>query len=172
MYRCETAGKVGYSGSPCVGAKVIDATPNQGVDQMSGKSQKGRDVQRTEFNHALDDALRPLTGKSRDEMDVMRRRVKLPPRDQGECRELDVRLPGITRLSVLDLARGLGIAVQERAFTVEEAYAAKEAFSTSASSFVLPVVRIDDHMIRDGRPGRLSQELRALYIEQALREAS
>ncbi|HWT19436.1 MAG TPA: DUF4124 domain-containing protein [Variovorax sp.] len=93
VYRCETAGKVSYSDSPCVGAKVIDATPNQGVDQMSGKSRKGNDVQRTELNHAFDDALRPLTGKSRDEMDVMRRRVKLPPRDQGECRQLDARLP-------------------------------------------------------------------------------
>lgn len=93
VYRCETAGKVSYSDSPCVGAKVIDATPNQGVDQMSGKSQKGRDVQRTELNHAFDDALRPLTGKSRDDMDVMRRRVKLPTRDQGECRQLDARLP-------------------------------------------------------------------------------
>jgi BMFP domain-containing protein YqiC len=93
VYRCETSGKVSYSDSPCVGAKVIDATPNQGVDQMSGKSRKGRDVQRTELNHAFDDALRPLTGKSRDEMDVMRRRVGLPARDQGKCRQLDARLP-------------------------------------------------------------------------------
>ncbi|WP_208513157.1 DUF4124 domain-containing protein [Variovorax paradoxus] len=93
VYRCETAGKVSYSDSPCVGAKVIDATPNQGVDQMSGKSRKGNEVQRTELNHAFDDALRPLTGKSRDEMDVMRRRVKLPARDQSECRQLDARLP-------------------------------------------------------------------------------
>lgn len=80
-------------------------------------------------------------------------------------------LPGITRISVLDLARDLGISVQERAFTIEEAYAAKEAFSTSASSFVLPVVRIDDHLIGNGRPGPLSQKLRALYVEQALRES-
>jgi hypothetical protein len=93
VYRCETAGKVSYSDSPCVGAKVIDATPNQGVDQMSGKSRKGNDVQRTELNHAFDDALRPLTGKSRDQMDVMRQRIKLPARDQGECRQLDTRLP-------------------------------------------------------------------------------
>lgn len=93
VYRCETAGKVSYSDAPCVGAKVIDATPNQGVDQMSGTSRKGRDVQRTELNHAFDDALRPLTGKSRDEMDVMRRRAKLSPREQGECRQLDARLP-------------------------------------------------------------------------------
>jgi len=93
VYRCDTAGKVSYSDAPCVGAKVVDATPNHGVDQMTGKSRKGRDVQRTELNHAFDDALRPLTGKSRDEMDVMRRRVKLQPREQGECRQLDGQLP-------------------------------------------------------------------------------
>ena len=95
VYRCETAGKVAYSDSPCVGAKVIDATPNQGVDQMTGKSRKGSDVQRTELSHAFDDALRPLTGKSRDEMDVMRRRVKLEPQAQGACRQLDGQLPDL-----------------------------------------------------------------------------
>ncbi|WP_447777848.1 DUF4124 domain-containing protein [Variovorax boronicumulans] len=102
VYRCETAGKVSYSDSPCVGAKVIDVTPNQGVDQMSGKSRKGRDVQRTELNHAFDDALRPLTGKSRDDMDVMRRRIKLPARDQGECRQLDIRLPELEAAALRD----------------------------------------------------------------------
>ncbi|MDP9918540.1 hypothetical protein J2W24_004200 [Variovorax boronicumulans] len=102
VYRCETAGKVSYSDSPCVGAKVIDATPNQGVDQMSGKSRKGRDVQRTELNHAFDDALRPLTGKSRDQMDVMRQRIKLPARDQGECRQLDIRLPELEAATLRD----------------------------------------------------------------------
>jgi BMFP domain-containing protein YqiC len=102
VYRCETAGKVAYSDSPCVGAKVIDATPNQGVDQMSGKSRKGRDVQRTEFNHALDDALRPLTGKSHEQMDVMRQRIKLSSRDQGECRQLDARLPELEASTLRD----------------------------------------------------------------------
>lgn len=92
VYRCETGGKIAYSDAPCVGAKVIDAMPNQGVDQMAGKSRKGSDVRRTELNHAFDDALRPLTGKSRAEMDVMRRRVKLEPHAQGECRRLDSQL--------------------------------------------------------------------------------
>lgn len=99
VYRCETAGKVSYSDSPCVGAKVIDATPNQGIDQMSGKSRKGRDVQRTEFNRAMDNALRPLTGKSSEEMEVMRRRVNLPSREQGECRQLDARLPELETMT-------------------------------------------------------------------------
>ncbi|RYH61131.1 MAG: DUF4124 domain-containing protein [Alcaligenaceae bacterium] len=93
VYRCETAGKISYSDSPCVGAKVIDATPNEGVDKMSGKSRKSTELQRTQLNRSIDDALKPLTGKTRDEMDVMRHRVKLQPREQGECRQLDGRLP-------------------------------------------------------------------------------
>ncbi|MEJ1165562.1 DUF4124 domain-containing protein [Variovorax sp. CCNWLW186] len=93
VYRCENAGKVSYSDSPCVGAKVIDATPNEGVDKMSGKSRKSTELQRTELNRSIDDALKPLTGKSREEMDVLRRRVKLQPREQGECRQLDSHLP-------------------------------------------------------------------------------
>jgi len=93
VYRCETNGRVAYSDSPCVGAKIIDATPNQGVDKMSGQSRKGAEVQRAETNNAFDDALRPLTGKSRGEMEVLRRRVRLPPQDQAECARLDRQLP-------------------------------------------------------------------------------
>lgn len=92
VYRCETNGRVAYSDSPCVGAKVIDATPTQGVDKMSGQSRKGAEVQRTEMNNALDDALKPLTGKSRGEMDVLRRRSRLPMADQAECVRLDRQL--------------------------------------------------------------------------------
>ena len=108
VYRCETAGKISYSDAPCVGAKIVDATPNQGVDQMTGKSRKGRDVQRTELNHAFDDALRPLTGKSRDEMDVMRRRIKLQPREQSACRQLDGQLPDLESAAQRDTGAAKG----------------------------------------------------------------
>jgi hypothetical protein len=95
VYRCETAGKVSYSDSPCVGAQVIDATPNEGVDKMSGKSRKSSALQRTELNRAMDDALKPLTGKSRDEMDVLRHRVRLSSQEQMECARLDRQLPSL-----------------------------------------------------------------------------
>jgi hypothetical protein len=95
VYRCETNGRVAYSDAPCVGAKVIDATPNQGVDKMSGQSRKGTDVRRTEMNNAFDDALKPLTGRSRSEMEVLRRRARLPAQDQAECARLDHQLPGL-----------------------------------------------------------------------------
>jgi len=74
-------------------------------------------------------------------------------------------LPGITRASALEIAARNGIKVEERAFTVEEAKAAKEAFYTSASNFVTPVTAIDGQPVGDGKPGALSLKLRELYIE-------
>jgi D-alanine transaminase len=76
-------------------------------------------------------------------------------------------LHGITRAAVLRLSEEHGVAVEERPFTVDEALVAKEAFITSASAFVLPVVRIDDRPIGDGEPGPIARRLRTLYIERA-----
>ena len=76
-------------------------------------------------------------------------------------------LPGITRQSLFRLAAETGIALEERPFTVAEAYGAAEAFLTSASNFVLPVVSIDGRPVADGRPGALSKRLRELYLAMA-----
>jgi len=76
-------------------------------------------------------------------------------------------LPGITRASVLRLAREAQMRVEERPFTIEEAQDAAEAFYTSASSFVMPVVRIDGVEIGDGAPGPVATRLREIYIEAA-----
>ena len=81
-------------------------------------------------------------------------------------------LPGITRATVLDLARGAGMATAERAFTPAEAAAAAECFITSATSFVLPVVRIDGAPIGDGRPGAVTRHLRRLYLADRLAAAA
>jgi D-alanine transaminase len=75
-------------------------------------------------------------------------------------------LPGISRLSVLPLAQDMGLAVEERAFSVDELFAAREAFITSATSVVMPVVEVDGRKIGDGRPGVLTSELRRRYIER------
>jgi D-alanine transaminase len=72
-------------------------------------------------------------------------------------------LSGITRRGVIDTAAKLGIPVEFRKFTVEEAKAAREAFNTSASSIVLPVVMIDGAPIANGYPGSLAVELRATF---------
>jgi len=76
-------------------------------------------------------------------------------------------LHGITRAAVLKLSQESGVKVVERAFTPQEAYAAREAFITSATSFVLSVVSIDGHEIGDGTPGPIARRLREIYIEHA-----
>jgi D-alanine transaminase len=76
-------------------------------------------------------------------------------------------LPGITRRAMLQLSKEEGIVLEERRFTVEEAYDAAEAFLTSASNFVLPVVSIDGHPVGDGKPGPVTKRLRELYLQMA-----
>jgi D-alanine transaminase len=76
-------------------------------------------------------------------------------------------LPGCTRAAVLALAERDGVVLEERAFTIEEALAAREAMLTSASTFVLPIVRIDGQPVGDGRPGPIALRLRELYLEMA-----
>jgi D-alanine transaminase len=72
-------------------------------------------------------------------------------------------LNGCTRLALLDIARRVGLDFVERPFSVAEAMAAREAFLTSTTSLVLPIVRIDETTIGDGRPGPLGRRLRELY---------
>jgi D-alanine transaminase len=76
-------------------------------------------------------------------------------------------LPGCTRKAVTKLAEERQLRVEERAFSVEEALAAKEAFITSASLFVQAVVTIDGQRIADGRPGPITNRLREIYVEFA-----
>lgn len=76
-------------------------------------------------------------------------------------------LHGITRKTVMELAKRENLEVEERAFTPEEAMEAREAFSTSASTFVVPIVKIDGHILGNGVPGPVTEKLRKLYIEMA-----
>ncbi len=77
-------------------------------------------------------------------------------------------LHGITRKAVLALVEREGLVLEERAFTPEEAYEAAEAFSTSATGFVMPVVKIDGRILHNGAPGPVAVRLRRLYIEAAM----
>ena len=72
-------------------------------------------------------------------------------------------LRGITRTVLFDAIRAEGLTVEERAFTLQDAYRAREAFITSASQIVLPVVRVDDRVIGDGKPGPVTIALRRAY---------
>jgi D-alanine transaminase len=88
----------------------------------------------------------------------------------GVLRTRDVQaniLRGVTRLAVMRLIAETGLPLDERPFTLEEAKSAREAFVTGAGSLVLPVVRVDDAIVGDGRPGPVAKRLRELYIGQA-----
>jgi D-alanine transaminase len=76
-------------------------------------------------------------------------------------------LKGITRTVLFDVIKAQGLSVEERAFTLSEAYAAREAFVTAASQIVLPVVRIDGHVIGEGKPGPLATALRRAFHQYA-----
>lgn len=76
-------------------------------------------------------------------------------------------LPGVTRRTLLDLLSRENIPLEERAFTVEEALSAREAFITSASGTVMPVVRIDGRAIGNGHPGELTLSLRSKFHQAA-----
>ncbi len=79
-------------------------------------------------------------------------------------------LPGVTRISTLEIARAMGVEVEERPFTPEELFAAREAFISSAGALVTPVVEVDGKPIGNGGPGTITTELRQRYI--ALLKAS
>ena len=92
----------------------------------------------------------------------------------GKLRTRDTQaniLRGVTRAAVLDILASEGFELDERPFSVDEAKAAKEAFYTSASGFVMPAISIDGARIGDGKPGPVATRLRARYIEAARRDA-
>jgi D-alanine transaminase len=80
-------------------------------------------------------------------------------------------LNGITRLVVIELAKEAGLRFVERAFSVEEAHAAREAFVTSTTSFVMPITQIDDATIGNGKPGSFAVRLREKYLDHMARIA-
>jgi D-alanine transaminase len=83
-------------------------------------------------------------------------RVVTRPADHGI-------LKGITRTVLFEVIKAQGLSVEERAFALSEAYAAREAFVTAASQIVLPVVRIDGHAIGEGKPGPVATALRRAF---------
>lgn len=94
---------------------------------------------------------------------IVTREGKLVTRQAAENKILR----GVTRTSLLRFAELEGLEFEERAFKPEEAYQAVEAFVSSATTFLLPVVQIDGHAVGNGRPGSLGQRLRTAYMRYA-----
>lgn len=80
-------------------------------------------------------------------------------------------LHGITRAAVLRFAREAQMEVEERSFTIDEAKQADEAFITSASAFVMPVVEVDGVALGTGKPGHVATRLREIYLEEMRKAA-
>ncbi|WP_090210110.1 D-amino-acid transaminase [Yoonia litorea] len=80
-------------------------------------------------------------------------------------------LHGITRAAVLRFAREAQMQVEERSFTIDEAKDADEAFITSASTFVMPVVEIDGAQVGEGTPGSVATRLREIYLDESRKAA-
>lgn len=76
-------------------------------------------------------------------------------------------LAGCTRRALFRLSKEHGVKIEERLFTPEEAYDADEAFLTSASQFVMPIVEVDGKRIGGGQPGPVTRKLRELFLEEA-----
>ncbi len=80
-------------------------------------------------------------------------------------------LHGITRKAVLRMAAEAQMEVEERLFTIDEAKEADEAFTTSASAFVMPVVEIDGVALGEGTPGPIAKRLREIYLDESRKAA-
>jgi len=80
-------------------------------------------------------------------------------------------LPGIRRRILLEIIQQNNMPIEERAFTVKEALNADEAFLSSATTFILPIINIDGKNISDAKPGRIYKRLRELYIESTLKRS-
>ena len=80
-------------------------------------------------------------------------------------------LHGITRAAVLNMANEAQMKLEERPFTIKEAQHAAEAFITSASSFVMPIVSIDGAAVGTGAPGPIAKRLREIYLEESRKAA-
>ena len=87
--------------------------------------------------------------------------------------QLDRRiLPGVTRIEMLAQAKSMELTVEERAFSIDEAKNAAEAFVTSSTLLIMPVVEIDGHKIGDGDPGERTGKIRQSYLAAVQRASS
>ena len=87
--------------------------------------------------------------------------------------QLDRRiLPGVTRIEMLAQAVSMELTVEERAFSIDEAKDAAEAFVTSSTLLIMPVVEIDGHKIGDGQPGERTRTIRQNYLAAVQRASS
>jgi len=89
MYKCTANKVISYSDKPCLGAERLVVTPTRGVSKLSGKEKIGADELYERHREQMADALRPISGMTREEYALYGRRIKLSAAAQQECRQLD-----------------------------------------------------------------------------------
>ena len=133
--------------------KTIGLTANCMAREQAKKQQAAEAIFIDEAGNVIEGAASTLWMISQDH--------KLITHPVGDGRIL----PGISRRRLLDLLQTSNLQFEERSFTLEEAYQAKELFFTAASSLLVPIIRLDDKEISDGKPGSLTEALRQDYID-------
>lgn len=89
VYKCTVNNKIVYTDEPCLGAQVVNVEPTRGMNKSTGKELTGADVSREKGREQFAEAAKPLTGLNSQQMEVRRRRIKLPGEAQSECSRLD-----------------------------------------------------------------------------------
>ena len=89
VYKCTDGNKIIYTDEPCMGAQMVDVEPTRGLNKSTGRELTGADVAREKRNEQFADAVKPIVGLSPQQMEVKRRRIKLPGDVQAECSKLD-----------------------------------------------------------------------------------
>ena len=95
VFKCDVAGKVVYSDSPCLGAKQVDVEPTRGANKATGKELTGADVRREQQREGLAEAVKPITGMNAKQFNVATNRTKLDAGARTQCSLLDVQIPAV-----------------------------------------------------------------------------
>jgi hypothetical protein len=93
VFKCELAGKIVYSDSPCLGAQKIDVEPTRGLNKSTGRELIGSDVRQEKHRENMAAAIQPITGMNSKQFETYGRRMKLPSEVQKECKHLDIKIP-------------------------------------------------------------------------------
>ena len=93
VFKCEVAGKVVYSDSPCLGAQKIDVEPTRGLNKSTGRELIGSDVRQEGHRENISAAIQPITGMNSKQFETHGRRMKLSSEVQKECKHLDIKIP-------------------------------------------------------------------------------
>ncbi len=89
VYKCVVNNKIVYTDEPCLGAQVVNVEPTRGLNKSTGRELTGADVAREKGREQFAEAAKPITGLNPQQMEVRKRRIKLPGEAQAECNRLD-----------------------------------------------------------------------------------